>query len=347
MLLKLNVETKTLNKVQSSWVPLELELEGYLINSADQEAPTLSYAVFNEELLLVSNQVRTRAKKRADILALDKSGNGVIIELKREIGMMGVETQALQYLADFSHYRGKRFMDKFGLSEAKIKGFIGSNARLDDLNSQSRIILIAREFDPTIYSMGEWLSDKGVAFRCLAYSPVQVGQEQFISFSVRFDRSPRSIFPLSFQAEAREPGFYWHNIAEADEDWWKMLREHGEIPACFEDQAGDRGERILKSYIPGDRIIAYAKGYGAIGWGVVSSKGNYELLAKGHERDLLHGSCRHRLPVVWKSFATHLNQALRPDVIRQELGIFHPISTSVSINLEAGRKLIERLNQHF
>ena len=69
--------------------------------------PTLNSSVFGETLPLVSNQVRTRASKKADILALDHMGNSVIIELKRKNSPLGVETQALQYLADFSNFKGQ------------------------------------------------------------------------------------------------------------------------------------------------------------------------------------------------------------------------------------------------
>ncbi len=107
------INNKALSPYHSSWVPKELELEEYLVTSADTEVPILDPSVFGEPLLLISNQVKTRSKKRADILAIDRGGNGVIIELKRNTGSLGVETQALQYLADFSSYKGVGFIKRF------------------------------------------------------------------------------------------------------------------------------------------------------------------------------------------------------------------------------------------
>ena len=124
-----------------------------MVASSDDTAQILSETVFGESLLLVDNQVRTRNEKRADILALDRAGNAVIVELKRDWGQLGVETQALQYLADFSQYKGKAFLDKFvpqDLQRATVKGFLGAVPD-ENINKHPRIILVARTFDETVF----------------------------------------------------------------------------------------------------------------------------------------------------------------------------------------------------
>ena len=345
------IKKNSLIRVHSSWVPKELELEQYLITSTDTEAPILEPSVFGEPLLLISNQVKTRAKKRADILALDRGGNGVIVELKRNEGSLGVETQALQYLSDFANYKGNSFIKRFSKDsvnlEENILSFMGGDARIDDVNKCSRIILVARSFDPTIYSMGEWLSDKGVPFRCIEYVPVEVQNQRFLSFSVAFDRSSESIFPISLRSAVREPGIFWHNIARANDDWWNFLVQEGQIPACFNDEPGDQGERILTSYVNGDRVVAYAKGYGAVGWGVVENTNSYKLLKEGESGDKLNGSCLHRLSVTWKATAPKVSEGMKPDVIREQFEIYHPLSTSVAIDTKRGEKLLNALTAKF
>jgi hypothetical protein len=345
------INKKSLFPVRSSWVPKELELESYLITSADSEAPVLDPSVFGEPLLLISNQVKTRSKKRADILAIDRGGNGVIVELKRNEGTLGIETQALQYLADFSNYKGLAFIKNFSRNstnlEDKVLSFMGGSARIEDINKNSRIILVARSFDPTIYSMGEWLSEKGVSFRCIEYSPIEVEKRRFISFSVAFDRSPESIFPISFGTGVREPSIFWHNIARATDDWWSFLIEEKQIPASFKNEPGDQGEKILTSYIAGDKIVAYAKGYGAVGWGVIEDPNSYKLLKSGDPEDRLDGNCLHRLDIIWKATARRLSDGIRPDIVRDQFGIYHPLSTSVPIDGRKGEKLIDEIASKF
>lgn len=350
MLFNVDVDNNKMTKHKSSWEPEELKLENYIITTSEgSDVKVLDFSVFGEDLLFISNQVRTRNKKRADILALDRGGNAVIVELKRGVGFLGVETQALQYLADFSSYKGidfvKHFSKKRQKLEENIHSFIGDDVKIEDLNKSSRIILVARQFDPTIFSMGEWLSNKGVAFRCIEYSPLKIGTQHFISFSVVFDRSSESMYALSFNSSAREPGIFWHNIAFADDDWWKYLVQEEQIPACFEN--GERGAILLKKYIKGDRVIAYAKGYGAIGWGVIDDPSSYRLIDEGDSGDLRNGDCRHRLNIKWKVTASNLNEGLEANVIRNQFEIYHPVSTSVSIGHEKGERLMEKLNKKF
>lgn len=351
MLFKVSGNEKSLSAVRSEWRPKELELENLLVSQEDGDsAQILSEAVFGEPLLLINNQVRTGTQKRADILALDRGGNAVIIELKRDFGQLGVETQALQYLADFSAYKGESFLSRFApkkFQRENILGFLGNEAKVDEINMNSRIILVARAFDETVYSLGEWLSSKGVPFRCVAYTPVAVGSEKFISFSISFDRSVGSLFPLTFTASAREPGYFWHNIARANEEWWNFLISVNQIPACFDDSPGDQGEKILKRYVGGDVIVAYAKGFGAIGWGEVQAGNTYQLLAEGTKGDFLKGCCLHRLSVRWHAVTKKLSDAMPAEQVRNEFGIYHPISTSVSIGIDNGKRLAEALTDRF
>lgn len=351
MLFKINSRSEALESVQSNWVPKELELERYLVSREEGDAPLMSASVFGEPLLLVKNQVQTRGSKRADLLALDRSGNGVVIELKRDVGRLGVETQALQYLADFSSCRGEDFLRRFclpqQLKQETVLGFLGGNVRVQQINRHTRIILVARSFDEAVFSLGEWLSSKDVAFRCISYLPVELNGQKLLSFSVAFDRSPASIFPLSFGPVAREPGYFWHNIAAPDEAWWHFLVSHNQIPACFEDSPGDQGERLLGKYVRGDRVIAYAKGYGAVGWGTVEGPDTYRLVAVGGGDDALKGKCRHRISVKWRAIAPRLAEGISAEEVRREFNIYHPISTSVSLSAGDGERLCQRLSERF
>lgn len=350
MLYEINENSNLLQPITSTWDPPELKLEQYLITSADSDVKVMAESIFGEPLLLISNQVRTANNKRADILAIDRYGNSVIIELKRDKGRRGVETQALQYLADFSAYKGRNFLDKFssaGISDDLILGFVGDNANIEELNTRSRVILVARSFDESIFAIGEWLSSKGVAFRCIAYQPIEIGGRKMLSFSTAFDHSPDGLFQLSFSSSAREPEIFWHNIASTAPEWWAFLRQKSQLPACFENAPGDQGERILTRYIAGDKIIAYAKGYGAVGWGVVENP-KYRLVKEGDANDdKLSGNCRHRINIIWKAAAKNLSDGLSAEVVRNKFKIYHPISTSVTIRRQDGLALITELSSKF
>src|ERR1051326_7347859 len=96
----------------------------------------------------------------------------------------------------------------------------------------TRVILLAREFDESLFAMGEWLASLGVAYRCIVYTPFVIKGQRFLSFTVAFDRSPHRIYRL-FPERRQERRYYWHNIGEGSDKWWTYLRNTGEIAAAW------------------------------------------------------------------------------------------------------------------
>ena len=346
------INQNNLETVQRDWFPNELEIEKWIFQGSDEEPLLLPEDVFGERFLKVARQVRTREKKRADIIALDRRGNGVVIELKRDQGRLGVETQALQYLAAFSSLRGRGFVEHFAEEKSvetilKVfkKAFADEDVREEEINLKSRVVLLAQDFDPSLFSMGKWLGDSSVAFKCIQFTPFCVGQSKFISFSVSFEQSPFNLFPLELRKWRREPGVYWHNIANSNQKWWDYLKDKSEIPAGFENQPGDEGERILKEYIKGDRIIAYAKGFGAVGWAKIENP-VYRLIPERDDEAKM-GYHRHRLKVSWQNCAKNLTDGISSREFEKKTNAYHPIQTSSRIDAAEAEKLITMLQQKF
>ncbi|NMM41477.1 hypothetical protein [Pseudoalteromonas arctica] len=335
----------------------ELQLEQLIIENQRDEnnnitTQLLNEGIFGEELILLKNQVKVANGKRLDVLALDKNGNGVVIELKKDLVCLGVDTQALQYLADISRFHGddliknKKLVNK-GYVEA-VESFIDS-AEIDraKINTKNRIILIANKFDRTLFSMGEWLSDKGVGFKCIQYS-VSNHEDgtQYIDFSVVFDRSPESTFPLSFSAMQREPKYFWYNIGTTETKNWACLKEKSIISAGFDGSEHDKGDRLLNSFIPGDILIAYANGYGAIGVAEISqlSGSGYTLLSESQPNDPVSQYHLHRLKVKWLyTSADDFSGGIPPSEVKSQFEIHHPYTTSCSISAHKAKRLVKGL----
>lgn len=146
---------------------------------------------------------------------------------------------------------------------------------------------------------------------------------------------------------SRPPATFWHNIAEADETWWAFLVAQSQIATGFDESPGDEGEQILKSYIAGDHVIAYATGHGAVGWAELDGPGSYRLLPLGHEQDLLSGHNRHRLTVRWQAVAPKLTRAIPATEILRRFEISHPLSTSSRIRKGDPEGLIRHLSMVF
>jgi hypothetical protein len=349
VIVKYNKTTKIFEPVESSWAPKEIDLEKFIFQETSDGGSLLNESIFGEPFLSVSRQVYTANKKRADIVALDRRGNGVIIEIKRNWGYMGMETQALHYLADFSGYKGIDFInryandaDKFG---KRFQTFKDSDVGLEEVNRLSRVVLLAQGFDPALFSMGKWLSDCRVPFKCVEYRPFETQKERFLCFSVAYEQAPTNLFPLSFRQKTRGPEIFWHNIANNNQTWWEYLLKKGELPTGFSNQPGDEGERILKNYIKGDRILAYANSYGAVGWAMVD-RPEYRLIDPESDEAKI-GYHRHRLKVTWKNHTLELKNGIRRDIFEKRLDLYHPLRTSIRVDNEKGEGLIKMLNQKF
>ncbi|MGO2374652.1 MAG: hypothetical protein ACTH5C_20185 [Pseudoalteromonas prydzensis] len=134
----------------------ELQLEQLIMENQRNDnnngtTQLLNEGIFGEELILLKNQVTVANGKRLDVLALDKNGCGVVIELKKDLGCLGGDTQALQYLADISRFHGddliknKKLVNKGNVGA--IESFIDS-AEIDraKINNKKSIILISNKF---------------------------------------------------------------------------------------------------------------------------------------------------------------------------------------------------------
>jgi hypothetical protein len=347
MLFAVDLQKYSMSSYVSSWNPTELAVEQYIVDST--ETGLLREDVFGGQFFIARQQPRTADGKRADIVAFDEFGNLVIVELKRDIAYLGVETQALQYLAAFSQHRGADLLRHMGVGiekEMELRHFLRSG-EIDDLGQSSRIILVARSFDRALFSMGKWLATKGVGFRCIEYQPVEVNGQHFLSFSVAFDDTPACAFPLAFSTSfKRSPMTFWHNIGVSSDDWWTFLKDTSKITAGFDGAPNDPGEVLLRSYIANDRVVAYASGFGAVGWGEIE-KPVYTLIQPGSTDDFLKGDQLHRLSVRWRATASSLNQAVPAKEIFTELGIYHPLRTAVAIDAKAGKALTDILTARF
>lgn len=349
MIVRYDKANKNFQPVKSSWSPKELEVEKYIFQETSEGGSLLNESVFGEPFLSVSRQVTTATKKRADIVAVDRRGNGVIIELKKDWGYMGIETQALHYLADFSALKGPDFIDEYATDPEKFRkrfqNLKDGDVGIEDINRHSRVVLVAQGFDPAVFSMGRWLAECKVAFKCVEYTPFAVHEEKFLSFSIAYDQAPMNLYPLVFRSTSREPQIFWHNIANHEQEWWNHLLQKNEIPAGFSNQPGDEGEKILKSYIKGDKILAYAKGYGAVGWATVEEP-EYRLIDP-ESAEAKIGYHRHRLKVSWKNYAKNLEDGIRPNVFEKKLDLYHPLRTSRRVDDEKGAALIKMLTEKF
>ncbi|MCP2039461.1 hypothetical protein L1281_000026 [Neisseria sp. HSC-16F19] len=139
-------------------------------------------SILGEELLIIGKEVALPSGIRLDLLAIDRAGNLVVIELKRDDSGNGVEWQAIKYASycaafadeDIFHIYNEYLCGKnlSATGKEKIEEFIYHDDGLDNLNIKQRIILVARVFHPDVASAALWLRDEyGVDITCLKLEP--------------------------------------------------------------------------------------------------------------------------------------------------------------------------------
>jgi len=183
-LYRIHQDTKTLQGVT------EIDFSGHRFRERYdiQEWLESTPEIFGEALLVIAKEQSCfeGTRERPDLVALDKEGNLVIIELKRDDSGSTVEWQAIKYASYYSRFNSEKIVNTYWeylkssadnqdveLAEAQggIAEFTGE-ASLDSLNAKQRIILVSHRFAREVISAVYWLIDKyDMEIKCLQLIP--------------------------------------------------------------------------------------------------------------------------------------------------------------------------------
>ena len=145
--------------------------------------------VLGEELLIIAKEKSyfEGTRERPDLIALDKAGNVIVIELKRDDSGQNTEWQAIKYASYWSKFKISNIIEVFA-DYLKRKGEIGSESdevdasqkiaefvddgTLDNINVKQRILLVSHRFAKEVTSAVNWLIDKNtMSIKCIQLIP--------------------------------------------------------------------------------------------------------------------------------------------------------------------------------
>ncbi len=147
--------------------------------------------ILGEELLIITTEYDQfdKTSERLDLLAIDKEGNLVVIELKRDDSGKNVDLQAIKYAAYCSTHRlddlaamHAKYLKQKGRAatpeqaRAKILDFIESDD-FEELSDRPRIILVSKEFRPEVTASVLWLRKFGMDIRCVKLDLYQLSDD--------------------------------------------------------------------------------------------------------------------------------------------------------------------------
>jgi len=143
------------------------------------------FSVVDDEVLIIAEEFGDfrDARRRVDLLGVDHQGRLVVIELKRTDDGGHMELQALRYAAmlrtmtfdDVVHTyeRHLRLHAPAAASDARtaLIDWTGEAETEGTLSTDTRIVLISRDFGVEVVSTVLWLRDYGVDVRCIRLVP--------------------------------------------------------------------------------------------------------------------------------------------------------------------------------
>lgn len=339
MIFRLN--NGTLAESRANFSFNELQIEG-LIAGGDN-IHEMNFNVFNEAFLYLGRQASTQ-NNFVTFYALDTFGRGVLIEFKKDEGKQGLGTQVLNTATLVATRSGEEFVN-FCLGRKasdeemyQIKQFV--NCEIAEINTDTRVVLMARTFDRSVFSFGQYMADNKFAFKAIRYFGTKVNGESLVEFSVEFESFSKYSYGLydvknirTTSKVTRKPTVFFHDIGHADEKWWKFLSKTNIITSSYDNYESPvcRGYNLLHQYVPGDVVIAYAQHTGVVGFGSVTSKG---YMYKAHDLNDFTNSHYHTLSVQWDT-ALPFNYAVPMKKV-MDMGLNWPTQTKQEIRYNKG-----------
>jgi len=160
-----------------------------------------------ETMLIVGQQFMIDKKNICDLIAVDKNGSIVLIEIKRDPKDINArnepfEFQAVRYAASFATIKDvnefvekvyvsyiEKYPDEFKSDERnrlelgtkKLKDFLKKNSSSNSFNKKQVIIITASDFDERTLSSVAWLNSNGVDISCIKLMPYKINDDIFIN----------------------------------------------------------------------------------------------------------------------------------------------------------------------
>lgn len=174
----------------------ESVLENWLENNSDD-------ILEDGKLLIIGRQVTTNLGSIIDLLGIDREGNCVVIELKRDRTPRDTLAQALEYAS---------FIEELDTDqlESILKYYVNDDALLladyhrnyfelapDEavsFNKEQRIVLVGQRITGEIRQTASFLRRKGLRVTCLEFSYFQAdGGKHLLSYDIVVGKGPKKI----------------------------------------------------------------------------------------------------------------------------------------------------------
>jgi hypothetical protein len=224
------------------------------------------------DVLVLGREVSTDFGGRIDILAIDRDGDLIIIECKRDRTPRDIIAQILDYASWIASLSTRQVHEiaagKLGRPlEAVFQQRFGIPLP-DALNDSHTLVIVASEFDASSRRIVEYLAEQhGIAINTVFFTTFEHDGETLLATDWLLDQEEVTQRAES-KAKAPWSGLWYCNVGHSEHRSWDDMRRYGFIAAG----GGRFWSDPLRKLSPGDRVCAYQKQHGYVGFGVVTSR---------------------------------------------------------------------------
>lgn len=253
-------------------------------------------SILGMDLALVGRQVQTPFGGRIDLLGLDRDANCVVLELKRGRTPREVVAQLLDYgswVKDLGYNELDQIAQRWAQkSVATIFQNVFGDRMPETVNESHNLVVVASGLDDSSERIISYLSEEyGVSINAVFFTFFRTENTELVGrawFKDPLETAERS------ESRKRTPwsGYWFVNIGEGSGSHrnWDDNRRYGYVGAG----QGEKYSRPLKNLKIGDKLFAYLKGIGYVGYGKVSKEAVPigEFIVEGDGKPLLeHSLC--------------------------------------------------------
>ena len=228
--------------------------------------------MLSEDWIVLGRQIRTKNGGYIDILCLDREGNTVVVELKKNMTPREVTAQGLDYAAWVSKLTNTELADIHLKTFSKsinetYADYFHMELDEDTINSNTKIVIVAVSMDASTEDIITYLQTFNVDINILFFSVYEVAGERLLSRAWFIDETVQ-VETKKTAANVREWNGEFYVSLGVDPKGGRSLKDakkYGFISAS----GGPWYTQTLKMLHPGDRVWVNIPHTGYVGVGRV------------------------------------------------------------------------------
>lgn len=234
--------------------------------------------ILYEHWLPIGRQVATDHGGKIDILAIDQSGNLVVIELKKNKTPREVITQAMDYaswvktldsakIADLYKKYGKSINKDYDSLDEALKNKFNKSFGEDEINNAHQIVVVASELDLSTERIIKYLNNYAIPINTVFFNVFRDGENRYLSRAWLIDPAETQEHANLATSGDTEPwnGEYYVSFGHDMGRHWEDARKYSFISAG----GGRWYSKTLNQLSEGDRVWVNIPQTGYVGVGIV------------------------------------------------------------------------------